>query len=194
MDRDTFLRLQFEALRTEIADTKARTFRTLGFGLAVVPGAHFLAAVYNVDALMISVPVLTIVVALLYLSENHALMRCGTYILEHIEPHVPEVCGWEEWLAAPRGIRRRTVDVYLSYAFYLVFLVYYAGSVFLAVRFALHEYGIACALTILSAYAATGVAFTAFLVRNVRSSTKTPINDSRGPGAQRGASHEPPAA
>ena len=173
MQKEEFLKIQLTSLRDEIRDTKGRIFKTLGFGLSVVPAAHFLAQAYEVDILLITIPILVKVVALLYLSENHALMRCGRYIRLCIEPHVPEVLGWEKWLATPDEIEKRTVERYLTFAFYLLFLVYYVGSVFLAVRFALTEYGRIAGYALLAFYSASGLGVGLFLVRKMMSSTTT---------------------
>lgn len=48
---------------------------------------------------MIALPLLIMVVAMLYLSENHAVMRCGRYIREEIELHVNDTPGPRIFLA-----------------------------------------------------------------------------------------------
>jgi hypothetical protein len=84
MDKQEFMKQQYISLREEIKETKARIFKTLGFGLVVVPAANFVATTYQVDVLIMLMPCLIIVVALIYLSENRAKMRCGRYIRLHI--------------------------------------------------------------------------------------------------------------
>ena len=61
----------------------------------------------------------------------------------------------------------------MSYAFYLLFLVYFAGSVFMASRFALSEFGILATATLLGGYMAVGVWFLIFLFKSSRVSTST---------------------
>ena len=80
MDPNEFLKQQYVTLREEIRETKNRIFQTMGFGLVVIPGSHFLAQSYKIDTVTLSLPVLVLVVALVYLSENNALMRCGRYM------------------------------------------------------------------------------------------------------------------
>ena len=134
MDESQFLMEEYKTLREEIRETKARIFKLVGFGIFAVPVAHFVAQTYRLDVVILSLPLLVIVVALLYLSENHALMRCGCYIREHIEPKVEDTIGevillekgsdrsiepkvkdtigWETWLE--NGFGRRTVDKYVG--------------------------------------------------------------------------------
>lgn len=173
MDKQEFLKQQYLTLREEIRETKDRIFKTMGFGLVVVPASHFLAQAYKIDTVILSLPVLVVVVALIYLAENNALMRCGRYIKHHIEPEIREVIGWEEWLETKSSYDARAVDKYLSYAFYLLFLVYFAGSVFLAARFALQTYGMLATSLLLGGYVAIGIWFIIFLLKSIKISTTT---------------------
>jgi hypothetical protein len=68
MDKQEFLKQQYLTLRDEIKETKDRIFKTMGFGLVVVPGSHFLAEAYKVDTVTLSLPILVVVVALIYLA------------------------------------------------------------------------------------------------------------------------------
>jgi hypothetical protein len=180
MDRQEFLKQQYLSLREEIRATKDRIFKTMGFGLIVVPSATFLAKAYDVDTFILSLPVLVVVVALIYLSENNALMRCGRYIKYHIEPAIADVVGWEQWLERIGPWDARSVDKYLSYAFYLLFFVYFAGSVFLAGRFAIEKYGIIPGVILLAVYIAIGVWFVIYLITAIQVSTSTKADSSQG--------------
>ncbi len=173
MDPHEFLKLQYATLREEIRETKKRIFQTMSFGLVVVPGSTILAQSYKIDTITLSLPVLVVVVALVYLSENNALMRCGRYIRLVIEPRIEDVVGWEEWLEKKAVWDPRSVDKYLAYAFYLLFLVYFVGSVFIATRFVLSEYGTLPAGVLLGGYVAIGVWFVIYLIRSIRVSTTT---------------------
>ncbi len=177
VDRSTFLKEQFLTLRREIEETKARIFKTLAFGIAVVPAAHYLAKVYDLDIVLFATPLLVIVVALLYLSENHALMRCGRYILREIEPHLEGAVGWETWLEARGSFDPRTVDKLLSVCFYLLYFVYFSGSVFLATRKARAQLGEVTSAALLGTYVAIGIWFLIYLFRNIRTSTRTAVDD-----------------
>lgn len=175
MNKSEFLKEQYLTLREEIKQTKERIFKTIGFGLIVVPASQFLANAYKIDTVTLSIPVLVVVVALVYLSENNALMRCGRYIKRYIECEIEEVIGWEEWLDTKSKYDTRAVDKYLSYAFYLLFFVYFAGSVFLAARFALGKYGTLATGVLLGAYVAIGIWFLIFLLKNIKTTTGTEL-------------------
>jgi len=179
MDKATFLKEQFTTLRKEIEQTKSRIFKIMAFGLTIVPAAHFVAREQHVEALLYVSPLLVIVVALLYLSENHALMRCGRYIRYEIERHVSQqdadVIGWETWLETKkRGYDTRTVDKYVAYCFLILFVVYFAGSVYLAIKEAqTANVNIMWMAALLAVYIAVGIWFLIFLVQNTRSATET---------------------
>ncbi|MGV3572859.1 MAG: hypothetical protein ACO1PB_19875 [Ramlibacter sp.] len=152
-----------------------RVFQSMGFGLIVVPGSHYLAQTYKIDTAILTLPILVVVVALVYLSENNAIMRCGRYIKQHIEPNIQGVVGWETWLETRSAYDTRAVDKHISYAFYLLFLVYFVGSVFLAVRFAysIAGQGYIVGTVLLGFYVAIGVWFLIFLLRSIKVSTST---------------------
>jgi hypothetical protein len=171
MDRNEFLKQQYITLREEIRETKDRIFKTMGFGLIVVPGSNFLAEAYRLDTIILSLPILVVVVALLYLSEENALMRCGRYIKHYIEPSVRDVVGWEQWLEKDSNWNARNVDRHLAYAFYLLFFVYFVGCVFVAGRFAITSYGVIQGAILLGAYIAVGIWFLIYLVYSLRTST-----------------------
>ena len=173
VDTTEFLKHQFLTLRKEIEDSKSRVFQTMGFGLVIVPGSHYLAQAHKIDTVLLSIPILVVVVALVYLSENNAIMRCGRYIKQNIEPHVGGVVGWEAWLETRGAFDARAVDKYLSGAFYLLFLVYFSGAVFMATRFALGQYGVVAAAALLGAYVGIGAWFVTFLFRSSKVSTTT---------------------
>ncbi len=173
MDKDRFLRIQFESLRDEIRDTKSRIFKTIIAGLTVVPAANVLGTAYEVDVVTISLPILVLVIGLVYLSENHALMRCGRYIHDHIETETPDAVGWESWLRAPDAFQKRTTDKLTFQAFYLLYLVYFLGSSWLATSFVTVEYGALQGGILAGAYIAILCVSAIYLYRNQRTSTTT---------------------
>ncbi len=175
MDQAEFAKQEYLALRKEIEESKTRVFQTMGFGLVVVPGSHFIAQKYELDTAILGLPLLVVVVALIYMAESNAIMRCGRYIRLNIEPRA-RVQGWEAWLERTDSFDRRAVDRSMSYAFYLLFLVYFIGSVFMATRFALGEYGSLWGAAFLGAYFAVGVWFSIFLTQRVKISTSIPAD------------------
>lgn len=121
------------------------------------------------------------VVALIYLAENNALMRCGRYLKHHIEPEINGVVGWERWLETRSNYDTRAVDKYLSYAFYLLFFVYFAGSVFLSAKFSLSAYGLLATSFLVGAYVAIGIWFVIFLLKSIKVSTTTDLDVNDNP-------------
>lgn len=174
MDKQEFIKQQYITLREEIKETKARIFKTLSFGLVVVPAANFLANSYQVDVLIMLMPLLIIVVALIYLSENRAKMRCGRYIRLHIEGKIKDIePGWETWLEDPCRYDvvpydTRCVDKYLDYCFYILFFIYFSSSVFLAAKFAHIKYGLIVTSLLLGSYTAVGMCFMYFLIKHIQ--------------------------
>jgi hypothetical protein len=176
MDQAEFLKQQYISLREEVRETKDRIFKTLGFGLIVVPGTHALGDVFHLNTVVLALPILIVVVALIYLSENNALMRCGRYIKNHIEPQIKDVLGWESWLedkstSSSVKWKTRNVDRNLSYAFFLLYFVYYFGAVFVAADFAAEKYGITWKYVCLIVYLLIGIWFIFYLLRNILIST-----------------------
>lgn len=177
MDRSEFLKQEYLTLRREIYATKDRIFKIMGFGLVVVPSSHLLAETLEIEMVTYSLPLLVIVVALIFLAENNALMRCGHYIKNSIEKSVQDIVGWENWLESKSAFPTRNVDKYCSWAFYLLFFVYYVGSVFIATKVSLEsfkEYGTIPTSILLGSYIAVGISFGIYLFNNIRASTTAP--------------------
>lgn len=189
MDKKEFTRLQYVSLREEIRETKARIFKTLGFGLVVMPAANFVAVTYEVDVLIVLMPLLIIAVALIYLSENRAKMRCGRYIRLHVERDITGMGpGWETWLENPNRYDTgfydaRCVDKYIDYCFYILFVIYFGSSVFLAARFIRTNCGMTWQALLLGVYVPIGIVFMWFLFQN--SQVCTSIKGEQEPGVGR---------
>lgn len=115
MDKQEFLREEFSALRREIDATKTRLFRTLALALVVVPAVTYFASKPEAFILGLIVPFLVLVFTMLFVAEEHALMRCGRYVRERIEAKVADGAGWEGWLEAQPHLR--AMDKYLLACF-----------------------------------------------------------------------------
>ncbi len=166
MDKSEFAKQQFITLREEIKEGKARIFKIQSLGIIVVPASAFLGKAYNIDILILTTPLLVMVVALMFLFETTALMRCGIYIKENIEPIVNNIEGWEEWLQLPGSIDKRKAELYMYVSFLLLFIVYFLASVFLAFTFSIGNYNLSISYLVLSIYASLGVWFVIFLIKN----------------------------
>lgn len=131
MEKDEFLKLEYCTLREEIKETKSRIFKLAGFAIIGTPSAYFLAKALDMETLILVLPGFICVILLFYLSESHALMRCGLYIKTNIESEI-EVEGWEHWLERPekKGARRdrRFVDKLANIFFNFMFITYYVAA------------------------------------------------------------------
>lgn len=126
MDKNVFLQESFSTLREEIKATKARIFWIVAMGLFGVPIVVKLAE--DADKFVsLLVPYLVLVVIVMFLAEQNALMRAGSYIRQVIEPNVDAPVGWEAWLGARSELR--LMDKHFVACFILVFFVYYFMAV-----------------------------------------------------------------
>ncbi len=131
METQDYVMQQFVALRREIEATKARLFKTLCLTLVVVPGATFLAEIPQVEFVGPIIPFVVLVLTILYVAEEHALMRCGRYVRERIEPLIEQGAGWESWLESKPELR--LMDRYLLGCFLVTLFVFYFSSVGVAI-------------------------------------------------------------
>ena len=132
MNKDQFLSEQFRTLRQEISATKARLFLTVALGVVAVPVLTYLAEQPDLRYMAPILPFVVLVFTMLFLSEESALMRCGRYIRERIEPLVEEGLGWEAWLETHTSLR--TMDKCLFACFLLTFFVFYFASAGMAIE------------------------------------------------------------
>jgi hypothetical protein len=142
-DRARFIELEYQTLRSEIEKSKESMFKLLVGGAAVIPAAQSVAITYEIAAITFALPLIVVVLVILFLAENHSVMRAGKYILEQIEPRVEGEGGWETWLhsMARQRAGTRTVDKLLIFAFAILASCYFVVSVVLAVRHAVLEFG-----------------------------------------------------
>lgn len=172
IDSQRFLELQYETLRKEIEVSKSNMFRLVVGGGAVVPTAQYLANAYSIGTIMLVLPLVVVVMVMLFLSENHAMMRAGTYIKEEIETHVEGIRGWETWLNSPDGNKgTRTVDKLLVLSFSILAACYFMVSVILAARYALKEFGENGQYLTIGIYVAIGVVLMVVVYMQARTDT-----------------------
>lgn len=173
IDRQRFLELEYVTLRKEIETAKSNLFKLVVGGAAVIPTAQSLANTYSIGAITLALPLIVVVLVLLFLTENHSMMRAGTYILEQIEPNVEGATGWETWLnSAKGGTGKRTVDKLLILAFAVLAASYFMVSVVLAARFALQEFGLQGQYLVGGAYLGVGVVLVFILYSQAQTDTK----------------------
>lgn len=172
-DRNDFLELEYMTLRKEIETSKANMFKLVIGGAAVIPAAQSLGSTYQIGAITLALPLIVVVLVLLFLTENHAMMRAGTYILEEIEPRIAGNAGWETWLNSTKGAgSKRTVDKLLIVAFAVLASSYFIASVILAARHALNEFGQQGQYVLGGAYLAIGAVLAFVLYSQAQTDTK----------------------
>ncbi len=187
MDKDDFVKLQFETLRKEIEESKDRLFRIMTSGVVIIPVGQFLAqlefgkgAELALGILMLLLPFVVVAFMLLFLAESNTIMRAGRYIRKRIEPLVNEFEGWETWLEKGEGCVHRSCDRTLKGSFLFLYIVYYITSAALAINFlATAEetvispsyIGSSLAASLGVVYLAIGIVSIIFVVANTRTST-----------------------
>ena len=149
-------------------------FKLVTAGSSGVPAAGVLIDEFEVHAVFLALPLLVIVLGLVFLAESQGVMRCAEYIRSKIESRYRPFIGWEEWLEEEGEQTdqkyRRLVNAWQLAAFYIVFLVYYAGASYLGVNNA-HRIGEPEEIWELVAsvlYVFLGVLFVWFLYLNLR--------------------------
>ena len=177
MDKPEFLKQQYLSIREEIKETRARIFTMASVGIMAMPAFYFLADAYKIDLLILTLPIIICIIVILYLSEMHAMMRCGRYIRTVIEPNIKDVIGWETWLETNEigDQDRRKVEKLVTYFFYLIFLIYYLASVNLSAQYASTKFGIEYAWILCAFYTGLGIVFGFQLVQNWRFTTSTKV-------------------
>ena len=114
----------------EIKATKSRLYKTVCLGLVAIPVLTFLAEQPGIRFVGPIIPFVVLLLTILFVAEEHALMRCGRYIRLQIEPTFES--GWEQWLESQPKLR--IMDKYLFGCFLIVFFVFYFSSVGIAIE------------------------------------------------------------
>ena len=176
MDTAKFMELQFLTLRREIETSKANMYKLAIGGGTAVPVAQYVAHTYSIGTITLALPLIVVVLVLLFLSENHAVMRAGTYILQEIEPNISGVKGWETWLsgsAATAGTR--TVDKLVVFAFAVLASSYFLVSVVLAAKYAHQEFGQQGQYLVAGGYLGVGIVLAFMIYQQSRTGTTAKV-------------------
>ena len=140
MNKINFLEMEYNTLREEIKETKARVFKIACYAVIGLPSFYYFVAQQNkeISGLILSLPILICIITLLYMFEIRVAMRCGTYIKRKIEPEIidnQDDIGWENWLdkRAKKEADKRHADKLLTIFFYLLTCFYYIISTYKAI-------------------------------------------------------------
>ncbi len=134
MDKSIFLQLQYNTLREEIKETKARKFKLLMYGAVIFPtlyGASW--KIPGFKLFVFAIPILVVVCTMIYIKQLNTIYRCGNYIRYYIEEEInckdSKLMGWEEYLEDTGPFGRKSVDRLTQYCILILFIVYYLFSV-----------------------------------------------------------------
>lgn len=180
MDRDRYVELQLETLRREIENCLERAFKIMVGGATLIPVLVGVLANYSATPILMTLPLVVVVTALLYLNQWTMIMRAGRYIRIKIEREIMGDDGWEAWLEATSDARlgpvnNRRVDTYLQYAFYLLTGAYYVATTYIAMTYARDAYGATTEWIAFAAYAVIGTGIGAILLRRATTNTTTEL-------------------
>jgi hypothetical protein len=124
MPIEEFMKQQYLTLRDEIRASKARIFIILVLGTMVIPAVGYAALASNAVFASASMPFIILVLMLAFVMEQNSIIRAGTYLKHHVEPHMEGITTWEAWLEGNKSLR--DTDRYFFGTFLLVFFVFYA--------------------------------------------------------------------
>ena len=126
-----FLEQQYSALRQEIEQASDRAFKIFAASVLVVPTGLTLGGVANVLPLIkVLLPLLLLAFYAMYSAQMFSTRRAGLYIESYIEPRLLDrTRGWESWVSE----RRYAYDSQMNVAFFSLSIVYYLGTVWVAV-------------------------------------------------------------
>jgi hypothetical protein len=158
-DQKNYVAKELEIVRREIEDSKERSFKIITGQVFALPIISVLSesissVFYNYVFLIM--PFVVLILVLTYIHEQHTIVRAGLYIRTKIEP----ICtnkianydykGWENWLQNTHKIplkqpneklfydyNPREGDGYLRKGFWILSIIYYIFSIFLASSFLL---------------------------------------------------------
>jgi hypothetical protein len=130
-----FLEQQYNALRQEIEQASDRAFKIFAASVLVVPTGLTLGGVASAEKnvlplIKVLLPLLLLAFYAMYAAQMFSTRRAGLYIESYIEPRLlNRTRGWESWV----GERRFAYDSQMNVAFFSLSIVYYLGTVCVAV-------------------------------------------------------------
>jgi hypothetical protein len=130
-----FLEQQYSALRQEIEQASDRAFKIFAASVLVVPTGLTLGGVASAEKnvlplIKVLLPLLLLAFYAMYAAQMFSTRRAGLYIESYIEPRLlNRTRGWESWVSE----RRFAYDSQMNVAFFSLSIVYYLGTVCVAV-------------------------------------------------------------
>jgi hypothetical protein len=129
---ENFYVLQFKALRAEILAIKERVIRLQMIGITGIPLIIGAGEKYDLSAVLMISPLITLAFAFMLVFEQGSLMRAGEYIKDNIENHLcpSGLYGWENWLQ--QKSKRRRAESFFAWSAHIIFAVYFIIGTWLA--------------------------------------------------------------
>lgn len=124
MSVEEFMKQQYITLRDEIRASKGRIFLIMILGTLFIPAAGYAAIATSAVFAAASMPFVVLVLMLAFVMEQNSIIRAGTYLKNHVEPHIEGLTTWEHWLESNNALR--DTDRYFFGSFLLVFFLFYA--------------------------------------------------------------------
>ena len=126
MSSNEFLKQQYVALRSEIDASTSRMFWLLIIGMGLVMLSGYLVTANPSTFANVGLPFFLLAIMIAFINEQNNINRAARYLREVVEPSVPEVTGWEEWLTTKSQFREADRAYFISFS--VVFLVFFAIS------------------------------------------------------------------
>ncbi|GJM24429.1 MAG: hypothetical protein DHS20C16_08440 [Phycisphaerae bacterium] len=131
MEANEFSKHQYLALRSEIEGRQSHLFWIVLVGAVGLPVITYFASGPQ-QFLWVIMPYFTLLLILAFIAEQHAMMRAGRFIREHIEKECCEGMAWEQWLESNGAFRR--MEAHFFAGFIVVFFLFYFMSVGMAMQ------------------------------------------------------------
>jgi len=128
----SFAELEFKELRNEILGIKERIIKLQLIGVSGIPLVIGTGEKYDITAVLMVSPLITLIFAFMLIFEQGSLMRVGEYIKDVIEPELAgnNLLGWEAWLQSKK--KRRRAEVFFAWSVHIAFAVYFVLGTWLS--------------------------------------------------------------
>lgn len=167
--------LQYGAIRTEIDYLTKILMQFQAVSVTSIPIIIGTGDKFNLDFVVFSGPIITIVFGLMLLFIQNSIMRAGEYIRTILEPRLvrkkeEEELGWEEWLE--KLPRNRIAEKFFAWSAHIAFCLYYIAGTYLAYNRFLTRFGSDLAVLSLGIYGGLFVVCLFILVKNLRTNSQ----------------------
>ena len=126
MTSNEFLKQQYVALRSEIDASTSRMFWLLIIGMGLVMLSGYMATENPYTFANAGLPFFLLAIMIAFINEQNNINRAGRYLREVVEPSIPDVTGWEEWLTTKSQFREADRAYFISFSVF--FLIFFAIS------------------------------------------------------------------